>query len=61
MSDPPVPRTLVPKSNGQSQDIETTTDLVQNDSSTQLSEPNADTETACEPTPHPPFGQSDTP
>ena len=61
ISDPPVPRASKSKSNGQSQDIETISDQVENDSSTQLSEPNADTETACEPMPPPPSRQSDTP
>ena len=59
--DPPVPQNLTPKSNGQSQDIETTTDLTHNDNSKQTSEPSTDTETACEPMIQPPLGQSRTP
>ena len=59
--DPSAPQTLTPESNGQSQDIETTTDLTHNDNSKQTSEPSTDTETACEPVPQPPFRQSDTP
>ena len=50
-----------PKLNGQSQDIETTADLTQNDSSKKLSEPNAHTETACEPIPQSPSRYNDTP
>ena len=47
--------------NGQGQDSKTTSDLVQNDNSKQLSEPNADTETTCEPIPQPSLVYSDTP
>ena len=50
-----------PKSNGQSQDIEVTTDLTHNDNSTQTSEPSTDIETAYEPIPQPPSRQSDNP
>ena len=50
-----------PKSNGQNQDIETTTDLTHNDNSKRISEPRTDTETACEPIPQPPSRQSETP
>ena len=49
------------KLNSKGQDIETTTDLAYNDSSKQTSEPNTDTETACEPTSQPPSRQSVTP
>ena len=59
--DPPVPQNLTPKSNGQSQDIETTIDLTHKDSSKRTSEPSKDTETTCEPLTQPPLGQSDTP
>ena len=45
-SDPTVLQLSKPESNGQSQDIETTTDLAHNESSKQISEPSADTETA---------------
>ena len=61
ISDPPVPQNLTPKSNSQNQDIETTIDLTHNDNSKRTSEPSTDTETACEPMPHPPSRQSDTP
>ena len=57
--DPSVVHPPDPKSNGQSQDIETTADLVHNDSSKQTSEPGTDMETACEPMPQPPSRQSD--
>ena len=59
--DPPTPQNLRPKSNGQSQDIETTIDLTHNDNSKRASEPSTDTETAREPMTQPPLGQSDTP
>ena len=49
------------KSHGQSQDIETTTDLAQNGNSKQISELSTDTDTACETMPQPPLRQSDTP
>ena len=61
ISDPPVPQNSTPKSNGQSQDIETTIDLTHNDNSKRTSEPITDTETACESMTQPPLGQSDTP
>ena len=51
----------MPKLNGQTQDIETTTDLAQNDSPKHTSQPSTDTETTCEPMPEPPLRQSDTP
>ena len=51
ISDPYIPQSSKPKSNGQSQDIETTTDLTHNDNSKRTPEPNTDTETACEPMP----------
>ena len=60
-SDPPVPQKLTPKSNGQSQDIETTIDLTHNGSSKRTSEPSTDTETTCKPMTQPPLRQSDTP
>ena len=60
ISDPPVPENLTPKSNGQSQDIETTIDLTHNVNSKRTSEPSTDTETAREPMTQPPLGQSDT-
>ena len=60
ISDRSVPQSSKPKSNGQSQDIETTTDLTHNDNSKQTSEPSTDSETASESMPQPPSGQSDT-
>ena len=60
-SDPPLPQNSTPKSNGQSQDIETTIDLTHNDNSKRTSEPSTDTETTCEPMTQPALGQSDTP
>ena len=59
ISDPPVPHNLTPKSNGQSQDIETTIDLAHNDNSKRTSEPSTDTETTCEPMTQPPLAHSD--
>ena len=59
ISDPPVPHNLTPKSNGQSQDIETTIDLTHNDNSRRTSGPSTDTETTYEPMTQPPSGQSD--
>ena len=59
--DPSVLQLSKSKSNGQIQDIETTTDLAQNDSSKQISESNTDTEFACEPRPQPPSRQNDNP
>ena len=60
-SDPTVLHPSNPKSNGQSQDIETTTNLTHNDKSKRISEPNTDTETASEPMPQPPSRQSHNP
>ena len=60
-SDPSVLHFSKPKSNGQSQDIETTTDLSHDDSSEKTSKPSTDTETACEPKPQTPLRQSDNP
>ena len=53
-SDPSVVHTSNPKSNGQSQNIETSTDPAHNDDSRQISEPSTGTETACEPKSKPP-------
>ena len=61
ISDPSVIQHSKPKSNGQSQGFDTTTDLAQNDNSEQIFEPSTDTETACEPMPQPPSRQSDNP
>ena len=54
ISDPSVPQTSTLKPTGQSQDIETTTDLTHNDTSKQTSERSTDTETAREPMPQSP-------
>ena len=59
--DPSVPQLSKSKSNGQSQDIETTAELTYNDNSEQTSEPSTDTGIACEPLPQPPSKQSDNP
>ena len=61
ISDRSALRPSKPKSNGRSQDIETTTDLTQNDNSEQIFDPSTDTETTCEPMTQPPSRQSDTP
>ena len=60
-SDPSVVHPADPKSHGQSQDIETTTNIAQNDSSKRTSELSTDTETAYELMPQPPSRQSDNP
>ena len=60
-SDPTVLQPSNVKSHCQSQDIETTTDLHYKESSNQTSEPNTDTEIACEPMPQPPSKQNDNP
>ena len=52
---------MEPKSIGQSQDIETTIDLIHDDNSKQTYESKTDTETAYEPMPQPPLRQNDTP
>ena len=59
--DPSVLQLSKSKSNGQTQDIETTTDLAQNDKLQQTSEPSTDTETAFELMQQPPSRQSDNP
>ena len=59
--DPSILQLSNPKSRGQSQDIETTTDLAHNDSSRQTPEPSTDTETAYESMPKPPSRRSDNP
>ena len=60
ISDPSVPRTLMPKSNGQTQDIETTTDLTQNDNAIHMYESTTDAEITCKPVTQPPLTESDT-
>ena len=59
--DPTVLHSSNPKSHGQSQDIETPTDLAQKDNSEQTFEPSTDAETACDPIPQPPPRRSDNP
>ena len=61
VSDPFVSQTSKLKSNGQSQDIEITTDLTHNDTSKQTPEPSTDTETECEPMPQSPSRYNDNP
>ena len=58
-SDPYVLQLSKPKSNGQSQDIETTTDLAHNDSSEKTPEPSTDSQSACKPMPPPTSRQSE--
>ena len=60
ISDPSVPQTLMPKSNGQSQDIETTTDLTQNDNAKHIYESSTDAEITCKPVTQLPLMESDT-
>ena len=60
-SDPSILQPSNPKLHGQSQDIETTTDLAHDDSSEQTPEPSTDTGTACELMSQPPSRQSDNP
>ena len=60
ISDPSVPRTLTPTSNGQNQDIETSTDLTQNDNAKHVSESSTDAKITCKPVTQPPSIQSDT-
>ena len=50
----------MPKSNGQSQDIETSTDLTQNDNAKHISESSTDAEITCKPVTQPPLMESDT-
>ena len=59
-SDPSVPQTSLPKSNGQNQDIETTTDLTQNDNAKHIYESSTDAEITCKPVTQPPLTESDT-
>ena len=59
--DPPTVHPPDPKLNGQSQDIETTTDLTYIDNSKRTPEPSTDTEITYEPMPQLPLKQSDNP
>ena len=60
ISDPSVPQTPKQKSNGESQDIETTTDLTQNDNAKHIYESITDAEITCKPVTQPPSTQNDT-
>ena len=60
ISDPSVPRTLTPTSNGQNRDNETSTDLTQNHNTKHVSESSTDAEITCKPVTQPPSIQSDT-
>ena len=60
ISDPCVPQNPKSKLNGQRKDIETTTDLTQNDNAKHLYEPIADAAITCKPVTQPPSTQSDT-
>ena len=53
-------RNLTPKSKGQSQHIETSTDLIQNFNAKHISESSTDAEITCKPVTKPPSMQSDT-
>ena len=57
ISDPSAPQTPKPKLNGQSQDIETTTDLTQNDNAKHIYESITDAEITCKPVTQPPSTQ----
>ena len=57
---PSVPQTAKPILNGQSQDIETTTDLTQNDNAKHIYESITDPEITCNPVTQRPSTQSDT-
>ena len=50
----------MPKSNGHSQDIETTIDLTHNDNAKHIYESSIDAEITCKPVTQPPLTQSDT-
>ena len=60
ISDPSVPQTLMPKSNGQSQDIETTNYLTQDDNAKHIYDSSTDAEITCKPVTQPPLTLSDT-
>ena len=60
ISDPSVPRTLTPTSDGQNQDIETSINLTQNDNTKHVSESSSDAEITCKPVTQPSSMQSDT-
>ena len=61
ISGPSVSQTPNPKLNGQSKDIETTTDLTQNDNAKHIYDSITDAEITCKPVTQPPSTQSDTP
>ena len=50
----------MPNSNGQNQDIETSTDPTQNDNAKHISESSTDAEITCKPVTQPPLMESDT-
>ena len=60
ISDPSVPQTPNPKLNGQNKDIETTTDLTQNDNAKHIFESITDAEITCKPVTQPPSTKNDT-
>ena len=60
ISDPSVSQTPNPKLNGQSKDIEATTDLTQSDNAKHIYESITDAEITCNPVTQPPSTQSDT-
>ena len=60
ISDPSVPRTLTPTSNGQNQDNGISTDQTQNDNAKHVSESSTDAEITCKPVTQQPSIQSDT-
>ena len=60
ISDSSVPQTLLPKLNGQNQDIETSSDLTQNDNAKHIHESSTDAEITCKPVTKPPLTESDT-
>ena len=60
ISDPSVPGILAPTLNDQNQDIETSTDLTQNDNAKHVSESSTDAEITCKPVTQPPSIQSAT-
>ena len=59
-SDPSVSQAPKPKLNGQSKDIETTTDLTQNDNAKHIYKSITDAEITCKPVTQPPLTQNDT-
>ena len=60
ISDSSVPQTLTSTANGQKQDIETSIDLTQNDSTKHIYESSTDAEITCKPVTQPPLTKNDT-